>query len=194
MSETLQDRLRRWVTRMTSKLARAEVYDREPFLADVWSAAKDLDDLHALVEALEGEVERDKPLHKAICEAELAAVDAGYPEGTYLATVIAALHAKLVQLEGELAECYRLTGADPDGNDDAQLAPHAVAEVRRLRSDSDTAEAALAQAQGERDRLRAVVAQVEWVDDGDGWPFCPWCHVYSEPHSPSCERQAALKG
>jgi signal transduction histidine kinase len=39
----------------------------------------------------------------------------------------------------DLAECYRLSGADPDGNEDWRLAPSAVAEVRRLRHDYDEA-------------------------------------------------------
>ena len=36
-----------------------------------------------------------------------------------------------------LAECYRLTGADPDGNADRHLAPYAVSEVGRLRDELD---------------------------------------------------------
>lgn len=48
------------------------------------------------------------------------------------------------KLEASLAECYRLTGADPDGDSDSMLAQHAVEEVRRLRGESDRAE-------GERD-------------------------------------------
>lgn len=40
-------------------------------------------------------------------------------------------------LEGQLAQCYKLTGADPDGNEDWRLAPHAVEEVRRLRNEYD---------------------------------------------------------
>lgn len=40
-------------------------------------------------------------------------------------------------LIGQLAECYRLSGADPDGDSDAHLAPYAVQEVRRLREESD---------------------------------------------------------
>lgn len=36
-----------------------------------------------------------------------------------------------------LAECYRLTGADPDGNDDRALARYAVEEVGRLRREAD---------------------------------------------------------
>lgn len=38
-----------------------------------------------------------------------------------------------------LAECYRLSGADPDGDEDWRLAPHAVSEVTRLRNDYDEA-------------------------------------------------------
>lgn len=41
--------------------------------------------------------------------------------------------------KSELAECYRQSGADPDGNDDARLAIHAVEEVIRLRKDYDAA-------------------------------------------------------
>lgn len=43
-----------------------------------------------------------------------------------------------------LAECYRLSGADTDGNEDWRLAGRAVEEVRRLRDDSDR-EAAIRQ-------------------------------------------------
>lgn len=43
----------------------------------------------------------------------------------------------IMQLKGQLAECYRLSGADPDGNEDWRLAPSAVAEVKRLREDYD---------------------------------------------------------
>ena len=39
--------------------------------------------------------------------------------------------------EADLAECYRLTGADPDGDDDAMLAGKAVDAVRRLRAEAD---------------------------------------------------------
>ena len=37
----------------------------------------------------------------------------------------------------DLAECYRLSGADPDGNEDWRLAPYAVEAVRELREDYD---------------------------------------------------------
>jgi len=49
----------------------------------------------------------------------------------------------LESLLADLAECYRLTGADPDGNEDWRLAPRAVAEVRRLRAEHDAAETAI---------------------------------------------------
>lgn len=39
--------------------------------------------------------------------------------------------------EAQLAECYRLSGADSDGDDDAHLAKHAVQAVRELREQSD---------------------------------------------------------
>lgn len=48
------------------------------------------------------------------------------------AATLRAEHDRLVK---DLAECYRLTGADPDGNDDRALAPLAVVEVRRLRDE-----------------------------------------------------------
>ena len=62
--------------------------------------------------------------------------------------------AALAQREQELAECYRQSGADPDGNDNATLADHAVKEVTQLRRDSDAAEAELA-------ALQTRLAQLE---------------------------------
>ena len=56
------------------------------------------------------------------------------------ATIIS-LKARVTELEGGLAECYRLSGADPDSNEDWRLAANAVAEVRRMREESDQAEA-----------------------------------------------------
>jgi len=47
-----------------------------------------------------------------------------------------------------LAECYRWSGADPDGNEDWRLADRAVEEVKRLRQESDE----------ENTRLEAEVA------------------------------------
>ena len=48
-------------------------------------------------------------------------------------------HDEIADLKRQLAECFRLSGADPDGNEDWRLAPRAVEEVRRLRSDYDDA-------------------------------------------------------
>lgn len=45
-------------------------------------------------------------------------------------------------LKGErsqLAQCYRLTGSDPDGDSDAHLARHAVQAVKELREEADRA-------------------------------------------------------
>jgi len=45
------------------------------------------------------------------------------------------------ELEGRLAECYRLTGSDPDGDSDSMLANLAVAAVKELREEGDEAQA-----------------------------------------------------
>jgi prefoldin subunit 5 len=45
--------------------------------------------------------------------------------------------AEIARLTQELAACYELTGADPDGNQPAMLAPYAVQEVQRLRDEHD---------------------------------------------------------
>jgi hypothetical protein len=44
------------------------------------------------------------------------------------------------QLQADLAECYRLTGSDPDGAPDSMLAKHAVQAVRELREECDQRE------------------------------------------------------
>lgn len=44
---------------------------------------------------------------------------------------------KIARLEHDLAECYKLTGADPDGNEDWRLAPRAVEAVREFRQEFD---------------------------------------------------------
>ena len=71
--------------------------------------------------------------------------------------------AKLNEMEASLAECYRLTGADPDGDPDHWLAPHAVREVKRLREERDETgeencrlEDALTEVKAENERLRAL--------------------------------------
>jgi hypothetical protein len=53
------------------------------------------------------------------------------------------------ELQADLAQCYRLTGADPDGDSDAMLATNAVEEVRCMREDWDRAEAELVEAKAE---------------------------------------------
>lgn len=44
---------------------------------------------------------------------------------------------KIARLEHDLSECYKLTGADPDGNEDWRLAAYARDEVRRFRQEFD---------------------------------------------------------
>ena len=70
---------------------------------------------------------------------------------------VRALRADRDRLLAELAACYRLSGADPDGNSDAALAPYAVPEVTRLRQEADEADAAVV-------RLEARVAELEGHD------------------------------
>lgn len=57
-----------------------------------------------------------------------------------------------------LAECYRLTGADPDGAPDAILALEALDEVRRFRKSYDELEEAIA----------AVGESLDWFDAPQG--------------------------
>src|ERR1700744_1064084 len=57
------------------------------------------------------------------------------------------LQIELLAAQKDLAECYRLSGADPDGDEDWRLAAHAVNEVKRLRAESDEADDLLLKAQ-----------------------------------------------
>lgn len=54
------------------------------------------------------------------------------------------------RLTADLAECYRISGADPDGDSDEHLAKHAVQAVKELREECTE--------EGERaDRLQATL-------------------------------------
>ena len=67
---------------------------------------------------------------------------------------VPALVAEVERLHFLLAECYRATGADPDGNDDAMLARHALVKVKMLREEADS--------EGARaDAAEARVAELE---------------------------------
>ena len=54
-------------------------------------------------------------------------------------TELRGMSAEIRRLQGVLADCYRATGADPDGNEDWRLADKALDRVRSLRKvyDSD---------------------------------------------------------
>jgi ribulose bisphosphate carboxylase small subunit len=54
---------------------------------------------------------------------------------------------EIERLQHDLAECYRLSGADPDGDDDWRLAERAVTEVKRMRGEYDAANDALVEAE-----------------------------------------------
>lgn len=81
---------------------------------------------------------------------------------------IAWLTAALDERSAWLAECYKLTGADPDGDEDWRLAPDAVEEVRRFRRDYDDLDSQLMQSHAElsialreRDEALAALARYE---------------------------------
>lgn len=71
------------------------------------------------------------------------------------------LLARCREAEDRLGECYRLTGADPDGDESWRLAPHAVEEVRRLREEHDTAQRELSAERIEVAHLRAAFRTME---------------------------------
>ncbi len=114
------------------------------------AASSQSDKIIDLQRTLDAEREKVKEL-----EADLVSIKKSLAEG---AALIATLQAQLADsekayqdkarllieqtgsvaaLQAQLAECYRLSGADPDGNEDWRLAEHAVAEVKRLREESD---------------------------------------------------------
>lgn len=105
----------------------------------------------ALVDSLHALVRHAHDDHTVATEAADMLVD--------LARRLTEQDAEIARLLGLLADCYRATGADPDGNEDWRLAEDAVTEVQRLRQDSEAeilaAEQALAAARRERDEARA---------------------------------------
>lgn len=80
-----------------------------------------------------------------------------------------------------LAQCYLLTGADPDGNEDWRLAPYAVSEVARLRAEHDDLEQRITELESQRenwrmssvcrelqakcDELEKDKARLDWLED-----------------------------
>lgn len=60
---------------------------------------------------------------------------------------------KIARLEHDLAECFKLTGADSDGDEDWRLAPRAVEEVKRMREAWDATEDTLIELQSKFDAL-----------------------------------------
>ena len=72
-----------------------------------------------------------------------------------------AMHSRVAELEKDLADCFRLTGADPDSNEDWRLARWAVKEVAAMRTDLDLAEARVAELEAGRER-----AWVEYATQG----------------------------
>ncbi len=126
----------------------------------------DLTALQLNNDAMHAQAERAQESEDALveCRARLAAAEASHAKERLRADVCDSQITDLIQekmaAEGRLAECFRLTGGDPDGNEDWRLASDAVAEVRRLRKESDDngdradkAEKQRDAAEAERDRL-----------------------------------------
>lgn len=67
--------------------------------------------------------------------------------------VVAPLVAEVRRLQADLAECFRLTGADPDGNEEWRLAGKAVREVARLRDEEDRLDDEVLRLEAKSDRL-----------------------------------------
>ena len=91
------------------------------------------DELESYVENLQKQL--------ADAQATIAALQAVIRQMGEQAAVLAkdgmAAKAQVAALQAQLATCFKLSGADPDGNEDWRLAPHAVDEVTRLRNDYD---------------------------------------------------------
>jgi hypothetical protein len=84
-----------------------------------------------------------------------------------LADEMTEVEAEVKRLRTDLATCYRLTGADPDVDEDWRLAGYAVAQVQRLREEAD-------QADEDNDRLRDGIKTAKLVADGFGVEFTQW--------------------
>jgi len=67
------------------------------------------------------------------------------------------------RLKDELGECYRLSGADPDGDSNAHLAQDAVQACREGREEWDECAEELAQAEAENERLREALEEITRV-------------------------------
>jgi hypothetical protein len=64
-----------------------------------------------------------------------------------------------------LAECFRLSGADPDGNEDWRLAGHAVDAVKHLREDYDAAGAEVEHQRGHKEEYAEMLEAAEAARD-----------------------------
>lgn len=95
----------------------------------------------------------------------VADVSEGLPNGEEETRANAALYAEAHNVANEtgmwsldmvdmLAECYRESGADPDGNENWRIAPDALAAVRELRKD-------YAEAIDEASALRERIKELE---------------------------------
>jgi len=99
---------------------------------------------------------------------------------------------RIEELQKDLAECFRLSGADPDGNEDWRLAPDAVQEVRRLREESDAADSQVLAAQ---EALKVPAIRYEQCIAHERYPWPMMKATYSPPmvtRCPNCESEKAI--
>lgn len=92
-------------------------------------------------EKMQQEFERIYRVHPAHEPLNFANFETGWhASAAQSAERIKELEQQVAERNTWLAECYRQSGADPDGNEDWRLASDTVAEVTRLRNESDDLE------------------------------------------------------
>lgn len=70
-----------------------------------------------------------------------------------------------------LAECYCLSGADPDGNEPWRLAPRATREVARLRVEADESDDRVVELEAELGECYLKIGELgELLDSEEGQP------------------------
>ena len=109
--------------------------------------------MRAVVAALKGTAHDEVVTYAMAKFIATAAVQAALPPTPDQRTMdLDELQDRLEWMTQHLAECYRQSGADTDGNEDWRLAPFAMSEVRRLRAEYDAASAIVRELEANRKR------------------------------------------
>jgi hypothetical protein len=96
--------------------------------------------LQKLIEEVKQEITEEPTIGRTVDLLFREPLEKAEAENRELTATVARLTGERDAAVSQLAECYRLSGADPDGNEDWRLAPRAVEEVRRLRKEYDEEE------------------------------------------------------